>query len=598
MVTLLTKSIQRFPLTFFLFCCALWLGMSSSLQAQVTFTVEAPSSVALSQRFTVKFMLNNAWGTEFTPPEVEGASTLFSPQNATSQASSNGRKSQVQTGTYLPERVGVIRFTAATIKVKGKVYKTKPFTIKVLADEKQRKGATQQQAATDMFIRAIPSKTTLYEQEPLLITYKLYTRNSRIEIENVKFPAYDGFVEQPVERPRNIQLSLEDYNGKHYSVALLHQTYLFPQRSGTLQIPQGEFDILAAVEQQIDSEEDFFNLSTIAQVRKRITSPSLRIEVKPLPTPAPDGFGGAVGQFTLQEEWSEGKKAQANDQVDYTLTIRGSGNLKYFKTPERSWPESFDSFPPKSDTEVTATSEGVSGSRSLHYYAIPRNIGAIKIAPIQFVYFDPSIKQYKTLQTAPHVLQVEKSDHAGVYAAGDHSDVAILGEDISPLLNLSQHDSGNVLRFLLYHKHYYVCLALLLLALLGGWGWHHYRLRTQDLIGKRKRAAARVAQKHLRQAASLAHSDSNEAFYQALLQALYGFVADKFLLDRSQLTQSYVTTVLREAHVEPTTVETLIAMLKELELVRFSPQGASRSNTQMLQQAEELIQNLQAYTRS
>ena len=288
------RPIRSKLLCFWLPLIALLSWIPQGALAQTTFRAEAPSAVSLSEKIRVQFVLRNGDGTDFTAPEVEGASVLFPPNNAVSRANINGKISVTYTGTYLAERTGTVRIGKASIKVKGKTYYTQPLNIRILSDEKNGgKSQSQVSKATDMFIRATPSKTSAYEQEAILVTYKLYTRNANIDFENVKFPEYDGFIEQPIERSRNVQLSLEQVNGKNYYSAVLHQTLIFPQRSGSLNIPQGEFDLIAAVEQKIDNEDDYFGISSISQVRKKILSPAIPLNIRELPQPAPEGFDGA-----------------------------------------------------------------------------------------------------------------------------------------------------------------------------------------------------------------------------------------------------------------------------------------------------------------
>lgn len=580
----------------------LWLSLAALLGivpqtvwAQVSFRAEAPSAVSLSAKIRVQFVLLNADGSDFSSPEVEGASVLFPPSNAISKADINGKISVTYTGTYLAERTGSVRIGRASIKVKGKTYYSQPLSIRVLADDKNGgKSQSQVSKATDMFIRAIPSKTTAYEQEAILVTYKLYTRNANIDFENVKFPQYDGFIEQPIERGRNVQLSLEQVNGKNYYSAILHQTLIFPQRSGALSIPQGEFDLIAAVEQKIDNEEDYFGMSSISQVHKKVLSPAIPLNIRELPKPAPEGFDGAVGNFSIKAEVPHRSEVKTNEQMTLKLTISGRGNLKLITSPIVQWPDSFEAFDPKSEAELQATTNGVVGTRTIEYYAVPRNVGKFTLPPIQLVYFDPQTNKYQTIATAPITLDVAKGENAGLYDQNSRTDVELLSNDIARLKALSEGDAGNVLRFVGSMGYYLLFILVAALALAFGWGYHRHLLKQKDVVGKRLRGAAKVAQRHLAKAQVLLPSGSDADFYQAILAALQGYIADKLLLDQSQLNRQQITAQLQKTECPQETIDSLLDVLSQAEFARFAPDASALSRQEILHKAYQAIEALES----
>ena len=563
--------------------------------AQTTFRAEAPSAVSLSEKIRVQFVLRNGDGTDFTAPEVEGASVLFPPNNAVSRANINGKISVTYTGTYLAERTGTVRIGKASIKVKGKTYYTQPLNIRILSDDKNGgKSQSQVSKATDMFIRATPSKTSAYEQEAILVTYKLYTRNANIDFENVKFPEYDGFIEQPIERSRNVQLSLEQVNGKNYYSAVLHQTLIFPQRSGSLSIPQGEFDLVAAVEQKIDNEDDYFGISSISQVRKKILSPAIPLNIRELPQPAPEGFDGAVGNFSIKVEVPDRNEIKTNEQMTVRLTISGHGNLKLITSPTIQWPDSFEAFDPKSEANLQATTDGVVGTRTIDYYAVPRNVGDFTLPAIRLVYFDPQTSKYETVATSPITLKVAKGENAGLYDQNSHTDVELLSNDIARLKNLKEGDSGSILRFIgsVWYLAFFCLIALL--SILFAWGYRRYLVKQQDVVGKRLRGAAKVAQKHLAKAQTLLTEGSDADFYQAILAALLGYIADKLLLDQSQLSRQQIAAKLEAAQYSQETINSLLETLSQAEFARFAPDASSLQRQEILHKAHEAIEAIES----
>ena len=63
---------------------------------------------------------------------------------------------------------------------------------------------------------------------------------------------------------------------------------------------------------------------------------------------------------------------KANEAITLKLIFKGSGNLKYMKNPDLKLPNDFDTYDPKVDVSVKATTGGVSGTRTVEYTTIPR----------------------------------------------------------------------------------------------------------------------------------------------------------------------------------------------------------------------------------
>ena len=73
---------------------------------------------------------------------------------------------------------------------------------------------------------------------------------------------------------------------------------------------------------------------------------------------------GGVGNFTLSSSISS-THVKANEAITLKLIFKGSGNLKYMKNPDLKLPNDFDTYDPKVDVSVKATTGGVSGTRTV-----------------------------------------------------------------------------------------------------------------------------------------------------------------------------------------------------------------------------------------
>ena len=119
-------------------------------QAAVSFTVQAPRQVTAGNKFNVTFVLKNAEGSNFTAPEISGATKIYGPALSTSYSSSwvNGKSSssssQEYTMIYKATQSGRLNVGAASVDVGGKTMHTAPFTIEVVGSSGGNNGNQSQ----------------------------------------------------------------------------------------------------------------------------------------------------------------------------------------------------------------------------------------------------------------------------------------------------------------------------------------------------------------------------------------------------------------------------------------------------------------------
>src|SRR5690606_23743844 len=181
-----------------------------------------------------------------------------------------------------------------------------------------------------------------------------------------------------------------------------------------------------------DPFERFFG-GSYREVEQHLKSPVVPITVRPLPTDGkPEDFAGAVGNFSFTTAVDR-TELKANDAVNYTLKISGSGNLQLINAPHVRIPETIEQYDPKVNDKFSESASGVSGSREFTYLMIPRHEGSYALPPVSFSYFDPAAKRYVTLQGDPYTLQVAKGDGSQPtvgFAPGAQRDVKVLDNDI------------------------------------------------------------------------------------------------------------------------------------------------------------------------
>ena len=297
--------------------------------AQVTFKIEAPRQTEVGQQIRVKYVANTTDVEDIHVGDFPGFEVVYGPSTSRSTSFTvvNGKESRSSTMTFtyvlVATKEGTHKLPAGTIKVDGKSIKSNTASIEVLPASAQGNGSNQgnsqnaqpQQGgrrgsasssngtnigAKDLYMTVTANKTKVYEQEAVLLTYKLYTLVNIQQIAG-EIPQLDGFHVQELDAKQQMSLKYERVNGRNYGTAIWRQYVLFPQKSGKLKIPSVTFDTQIEVQNTgMDPFDVFFGGGSLTQVvRKSITAPSCELEVMPLPTPKPDNFTGAVGHFSI-----------------------------------------------------------------------------------------------------------------------------------------------------------------------------------------------------------------------------------------------------------------------------------------------------------
>ena len=563
---------------------------------KVSFTASAPDVVVVGDQFRLSYTVTTQKVRDFRVPSIKGFDVLMGPTRSTFSNTQivNGAVSSEKgvTFTYIlmATAEGEFSIPGATITADGDQMVSNSVKIKVLPQDKNTGSAGGNQGGgnassnsssaasvsnQDLFVTATASKTTVYEQEAFLLTYKIYTRESQLAFDNVKLPDFKGFHSQEIERPSNARWSQENYKGRNYHTTVYRQFVLFPQQAGKLTIEPARFDAsVAKAIRSADPFDAFFNGgSNMVEVKKVLTTPVITINVNPLPAGKPADFSGGVGEFSITSSINS-KEVKTNDAVTIKLVISGTGNLKLLSNPEIEFPEDFEVYDPKVDSKVRLTSEGLSGTRVIEYLAIPRHAGNYKIPAVTFSYFDIKSKTYKTLKTEDYEINVEKgAGNADQVIANftNKEDLKVLGEDIRyiKLKDVTLHPKGSFFyNTLTYWLLYLIpAIAFIIFFII----YRKQAAENANVAKMRTKKANKVATKRMKQAGMLLAENKKDAFYDEVLKALWGYISDKLNIPVSGLSKDNVEEKLRNYGVSDDLIEEFLKALNECEFARFAP---------------------------
>lgn len=575
----------------------------------VVFKANAPEAVVMGEQFRLTFTVN-AEGRDIRVPSIPDFEVLIGPKLSTNSSSIwvNGQsKSETYvTFTYIlmPKKEGTFTIPEATIKVNGANYKSNSLTIKVLPADKAGKEAANDAAAKgqiskdDLFVTMDVSKRSLYEQEGLLVTFKAYS-SLIFQINNLKYPEFEGFLVQEIDLPADKQAVLENYKGRNYQTVLMRQVLLYPQRSGKITIGAGRYDALARVriQQRTGSLfDDFFD--SYRDINKVLTTNPVTIDVKPLPSGKPASFSGGVGSFTMSSEISA-KKVKANEAVTIKLKLSGNGNVKLLKNPEVKFPNDFDIYDPKVETDVKTTTAGVSGSKTIEYMAIPRYAGKFEIPAVEFSYFDIKSGAYKTLKSEAFELEVEPGEGGNAAAPvvsnfNNKESVKYLGKDVRYLKTKGFRfvTPDDIFYGSLANILWYVIPALLFIAF-----FVIYRKQVREnanIALVRTKRANKVATKRLKIAGKLMAENKREAFYEEILRALWGYLSDKLSIPQAELTKDNVEAELAKYGVSENLMSEFMDILNTCEFARYAPSAETDAMDKLYQLTVDAIEKMES----
>ena len=593
--------------------------LASVRAEELTFTADAPSAVVMGETFRLSYTINTHGARGFRVGDIADFDILSGPNQSSSSNISiiNGVRTSSKKLTYTcilrPKREGTFTIPAATVMVDGEQLTSKELTVKVLPQD-QRGGGAQQSGAQqgrgttssqtgqisgdDLFIKATVNKKKVYEQEAVLLTYKIYTT---VNLTNVsgKMPDLKGFHTQEMEMPKgNREFELEHYNGRNYRTIVWSQYVLFPQQSGQLEIPSITFEgTIAQRVQSYDPFDAFFNGgSSYVNVQKEIRTPKLTIDVSPLPAGKPASFYGGVGSFNMTSSIST-TELKENEAVTLKLVISGTGNMKLIKTPEVKFPADFEVYDPKVDNKFTLKAGGLSGNKVIEYLAIPRHGGEYTIPSIEFSYFDVKSGAYKTLTTPEYTLNVAKGSGASSSVPVGYvnkEELRLLGQDIRyiHLGEAKYQPKGKCFYGTTGYWLWYIIpfMAFVVLVVV----YRKQAMENANVAKQKTKKASKVANRRLKVAKQKMRENDKAGFYDEVLKALWGYLGDKLNMPVSELSKDNISAKLSECGVSEELIQEALAIVGECEFARYAPTLSGSRVEDIYAKVDDLMDKLES----
>lgn len=554
--------------------------------------VSAPSRVEAGENFRVSFKVTTQDVDDFrsglhSTDVVEVIAGPYTSSESSFQMV-NGHTSSSSSITYTytlyAAKSGVYNIPAAHARVGGKQISSSPAKVTVVGSAQGRgnnspkmheddnyqphmKAAGSAISGRDLFIKVSANKKKVYEQEPILLTYKVYTLVDLTQLEG-KMPELTGFHTQEIPLPQQKSFHIERVNGKPYRTVTWSQYVMYPQMTGKMEIPSITFKgIVVQQNRSVDPFEAFFNGgSGYVEVKRNIVAPSIKIDVLPLPH-KPANFSGGVGKFNISAQLNK-NELKAGDPLSLRIVVGGIGNLKLIKQPVVNFPKDWDKYDPKVTDKTKLTSNGLEGNMIYDILAVPRNQGHYTIPPVELTYYDTSLNQYKTIKTQSFEIEVAKGDGSRSsvvdYSKDQPKDIKDIKKGEAELHSVDNFFFGSVGYMMSLLIPFAAFVALLVI-------FRKRAIDNADLVKMKGKKANKIATKRLRQANKLMLAGKSNEFYDEVLRALWGYVGDKLNMPAEKLSRENISEKLQSHNVDDNTISKFLSAIDDCEMMRFAP---------------------------
>ena len=561
----------------------------------------APNEVAVGQQFRLQYKVDvgsvsNFRLTSSFPENVDDLMGQPSQSSSMRIVDVNGKMTQEASVTYtyilIIKKAGTYTFPKATCTANGKKITSNDVKVKVVEQSSKDK-FNAAGSGPDVFVTVTASQKRVLEQQPVLLTYKIYTRY-QLDRPEYKLPNPEGFLIQEIPMQQEPSYKAEMYNGQQYLTLTWNQCVIFPQTTGKLRVPEVTYKTDIMIPLQVSIFEEMFNGgSNYKSQTRRITAPAVDIQVDPLPQ-RPDDFSGGVGQFTMSATLDK-NEVKANEPITLKLRINGNGNLKLIKEPKVLFPQDFDSYDAKMNDSTRLSVNGMEGSVTFEYLAVPRNPGKYDIPPVELTYYDIAKKQYQTLRTSSLHLDVSPGEGGSttVQHYGSQEDIQMLGNDIR-FIKQGHSKVRSADDFFFGSATYWgLIVAMIVLTAVLFFIFRKQMRENADVVKQKGKKANKVAVKRLKKAGVLMRENRSNEFYEETLRALWGYVGDKLNMPVELLSRENVTDKLQDSQIDGAIVSQFVEAIDECEYARYAPGDPKGNMNKVYEKALNAIEQIE-----
>ena len=474
--------------------------------------------------------------------------------------------------TYRPQQTGTVGFEPVSITINGRTYRTETVPVQVLTTARHNTSPppgddSLANASDDIFIEASLSDSTLYRGEQAVVSYRLFYRDGLRLRQSRMAGSWDapGFWREELDVPAHPDVGTTQRNGKAYKTLLLKRVAVFPTRAGELSLSPLKIETHARRPGR--ARGVLGRLFSSGRMRElNVTSDSVHLRVRPLPSGAPSSFRGAVGTFRIDLRMGE-TRTRVGQAVELELQVSGYGNLATIEAPPLEASGSLETYAPDTRLSIDRGGDRIRGTKTFTYTIVPQERGTYQLPPLAFSYFAPDAGRYRTLRTQPVTIRASGSAQELPASASEFPP----GDLAGPLTGTVAwtRPGGAPLYRRVWPYAAFGLPALLAAALLA---WR----RRRDRADARPPEAHPTARRRLSDARRHLEHDDPRLFYEEVERALRTFVGQRLGIEVNGQTRRQLRAGFGRADVDEDTQARFFALLDECSRARFAPAAPDR----------------------
>jgi hypothetical protein len=555
---------------FFLFFL---LSLSGGIYSQVSFeAIASKNKLGLNERLRIDFVMNEN-GDNFTPPTFNGFLIVGGPNQSVSNSWINGKRSFSKKYSYFlsPKTKGKIVIQQASVTIDGELYKTTPLIIEVVSavEKPNDPDNVDYVAEENLHLVAEISNTNPYLNEGITIIYKLYYRNpvTISDVQELESPKFSDFWNQIIKIPR-ITVERGTYKDEPYNEVVWRKVILYPQKTGELILDPLTLNLSVGFPTQ---RRDIFGSQIYRQAQRTITSGKRIIKVKDLPFEGkPSNFSGAVGQFDFDLILSK-NSLKASESFQAKVKVNGKGNLKLFKLPKISVPNTLELYEPEHNEQVKISLSGMQGSVEDSYTIVPQFQGKYPIPALAFSFFDPIKEQYKTINSFELIVDVFDGPSRISPKENESIGKQIINEKtgVFRFINLNTELSLIKENNFWMTTTFWTLFVLPFLLIIGILFLREVFFNNQkSKTTLRQRKKERLARRFLSSAKK--EMNSKVKFYEALEKALHNYLKAKLYIETKEFSKQKILILLNKKYIDQNNAKEYVELLENCEIARYS----------------------------
>jgi hypothetical protein len=499
----------------------------------------------------------------------------------------NGNVSASVTFRYrvIPDKLGDFTVPPFTVVLENETLRSEPLKLRVLAGLPPEKSpATVPEIDANgpppAFLKLSAPTNAVYVGEAFPVEIQLFFQTAQ----NVQIP-------QPrVEGVRFLLLRPGSQQSRAQIGNSLYNVVTF--RNAAVATKPGRLDLAFETDLTVVMNQGiiFGELKPV-----RLTSPVQTIRVLPLPQEnVPASFSGAVGSFEMNIAAAP-TNLPAGDPIMVKISLFGRGALDNVGLPGQDAWRDFKLYPP--NTKLDHSDSIAMNNIKTFEQVVTANHAQVKALPaLEFSFFDPESKSYRTVQSAPIPLRLLPSP-APVAAI-----LTPAPASIAPAIEIKKPEIAHIKPRMgtlalvappFSSSPYFLALQLLpLLAFFGAVAWRKQKESlSKDPRHARCRAVDRLVADGLRELREHAKNNAAGPFHSTLSRLLAEQIGERLDLPASGIHESVLEERLRGRLDEPTWAA-LRELMQAANRACYAPDGGGRDLRTDLVRAEAVLKSL------